>query len=150
MRCVWVCQAKLPPILISVHTFWSPVRAKFGLPVSRTPRQDRKSVDSALNIDQWQSGEGLLPDNDCNVVVRSSFEGSTTNANGWFLLSTFSCAWACRFPQRGSKLNNSDTGSRRRFAIFSKVSNDGAFLPRSIRLRKSTEIFTASANCSCV
>jgi len=35
-------------------------------------------------------------------------------------------------------------------AILSSFLNDGAFLPRSIRLRKSTEIPTSSANCSCV
>jgi hypothetical protein len=35
-------------------------------------------------------------------------------------------------------------------AIASSFSNDGEFLPRSIRLRKSTEIPAASASRSCV
>ncbi len=36
------------------------------------------------------------------------------------------------------------------FAILSSVSNEGAFLPRSIKLRKSTDMPTSSANSSCV
>ena len=49
-----------------------------------------------------------------------------------------------------SKVNRSDAGSFKRLASFSKVSNDGAFLPRSIRLRKSTDMSSVSANCSWV
>ena len=37
-----------------------------------------------------------------------------------------------------------------RLANTSSVSNDGALIPRSIKLRKSTEMPTSSANCSCV
>src|SRR5437016_6158577 len=44
------------------------------------------------------------------------------------------------------KSKSSLTGTRSRFAMRSIVSNDGAFLPRSIRLRKSTETPTNSAN----
>ena len=40
------------------------------------------------------------------------------------------------------------TGTRCRRATCSMVSNDGALMPRSIRLRKSTEIATNSANRS--
>jgi len=42
------------------------------------------------------------------------------------------------------------TGILNLFEILSSVSNDGALMPRSIRLRKSTEISWASANCSCL
>ena len=42
------------------------------------------------------------------------------------------------------------TGILNLFEILSSVSNDGALTPRSIRLRKSTEISRASANCSCL
>src|SRR5439155_13891045 len=49
-----------------------------------------------------------------------------------------------------SNIKSSATGRRSRFAIFSKVSNEGAFTPRSTRLRKSTEMPTASANFSWV
>ncbi len=48
------------------------------------------------------------------------------------------------------KVKRSATGSLKRRAILSRVSNDGAFLPRSIRLRKSTDKSSVSANCSCV
>ena len=37
-----------------------------------------------------------------------------------------------------------------RCAICSIRSNDGALIPRSIKLRKSTETPMNSANCSCV
>jgi hypothetical protein len=53
-----------------------------------------------------------------------------------------------RYPP--SKVNRSATGSFKRLASLSKVSNDGAFLPRSIRLRKSTDMSSVSANCSWV
>jgi hypothetical protein len=53
-----------------------------------------------------------------------------------------------RYPP--SKANRSATGSFKRLASLSKVSNDGAFLPRSIRLRKSTDMSSVSANCSWV
>jgi len=46
------------------------------------------------------------------------------------------------------KSNNTITGTRSFLAMCSMVSNDGAFLPRSIKLRKSTEIPTNSANLS--
>jgi hypothetical protein len=46
------------------------------------------------------------------------------------------------------KSNRSATGTRKRRAILSNVSNEGAFLPRSTRLRKSTEISSISANRS--
>ena len=46
--------------------------------------------------------------------------------------------------------NNDLTGIRSSFAICSIVSNEGALIPRSIKLRKSTEILTCSANCSWV
>lgn len=45
-------------------------------------------------------------------------------------------------------LKKSETGRRSFFAIFSKASNEGALIPRSIRLKKSTEMSIASANCS--
>ena len=38
----------------------------------------------------------------------------------------------------------------RAFAMASRFSNDGELRPRSIKLRKSTEILASSANCSCV
>lgn len=47
-----------------------------------------------------------------------------------------------------SKLNRWATDTLKRFAIFSEVSNEGGFLPRSMRLRKSTEISSISANLS--
>ena len=47
-----------------------------------------------------------------------------------------------------SNVNSSATGSRSRLAILSKVSNEGALTPRSIRLRKSTEMSRVSANLS--
>jgi hypothetical protein len=46
--------------------------------------------------------------------------------------------------------NNDLTGIRSSFAICSIVSNEGALIPRSIKLRKSTEILSCSANCSWV
>ena len=49
-----------------------------------------------------------------------------------------------------SKENNSATVIRSFFAILSRFSNEGALMPRSIRLKKSTEISKTSANCSCV
>lgn len=48
------------------------------------------------------------------------------------------------------KVKRSATDILKRLAILSRVSNEGAFLPRSIRLRKSTDTSSASANCSCV
>jgi hypothetical protein len=48
------------------------------------------------------------------------------------------------------KSNNSLGSILSRFPIFSRVSNDGALMPRSIRLRKSTEISNNSANFSWV
>ncbi len=48
------------------------------------------------------------------------------------------------------KSNNAITGSRRPFPIFSNTSKLGALIPLSIRLRKSTEMPTSSANSSCV
>jgi hypothetical protein len=53
-----------------------------------------------------------------------------------------------RYPP--SNVKRSATGSFKRLASLSKVSNDGAFLPRSIRLRKSTDMSSISANCSWV
>lgn len=50
--------------------------------------------------------------------------------------------------QTYSVRNNSATGILRRVLIFSIVSNDGALIPRSTRLRKSTEIPIVSANRS--
>ena len=47
-----------------------------------------------------------------------------------------------------SKTNNSDTGTPSWFENTSRFSNDGALMPRSIRLRKSTEMPRSSANCS--
>lgn len=47
------------------------------------------------------------------------------------------------------KSNKSFTGTRRRVAICSRVSNDGELIPRSMRLRKSTETPSTSAKCSC-
>ena len=47
-------------------------------------------------------------------------------------------------------VKRSATDILKRLAILSRVSNEGAFLPRSIRLRKSTETSSASANCSWV
>ncbi len=49
-----------------------------------------------------------------------------------------------------SNVNNSATGTSNLAPSCSSVSNDGALIPRSMRLRKSTEIPTSSANPSCV
>ena len=49
-----------------------------------------------------------------------------------------------------SKLNNSATDTSSASASSSKFSKDGELLPRSIRLRKSTEIPARSASCSWV
>ena len=46
--------------------------------------------------------------------------------------------------------NSALTGTLSRFAICSIVSNDGALIPRSIRLKKSTEMPINSANSSWV
>jgi len=48
------------------------------------------------------------------------------------------------------KTKRAATGILNLLEILSSVSNDGALMPRSTRLRKSTEISRASANCSCV
>jgi hypothetical protein len=48
------------------------------------------------------------------------------------------------------KSNKSRTGILSLSDIFSSTSNDGEFRPRSIKLRKSTEIPNNSANSSCV
>ena len=45
-----------------------------------------------------------------------------------------------------SNVKRSVTGIRRRLDIFSRVSKEGALIPRSIRLRKSTEMSNDSAN----
>jgi hypothetical protein len=55
-----------------------------------------------------------------------------------------------RAPYLPSKSKRSATDIRSRLAILSRVSNEGAFLPRSIRLRKSTDTSRASANRSWV
>jgi len=47
-----------------------------------------------------------------------------------------------------SKAKNDATGVLRPLDIRSSFLKDGAFLPRSIKLRKSTEIPANSANCS--
>lgn len=47
-----------------------------------------------------------------------------------------------------SKVNKKATGTLSALAINSSFSNDGEFLPRSIRLRKSTDIPTISAKSS--
>jgi len=47
-----------------------------------------------------------------------------------------------------SKVKRSATDNFNRLAILSNVSNEGALIPRSIRLRKSTDISKTSANRS--
>jgi hypothetical protein len=47
-----------------------------------------------------------------------------------------------------SNVNRNATGTPSPLAIDSNFSKDGAFFPRSIRLRKSTDIPTISANAS--
>lgn len=61
------------------------------------------------------------------------------------------------FPRRhsasgrgGENVKSNVTLVSKRFAICSIRSNDGALIPRSIKLRKSTETPMISANCSCV
>jgi hypothetical protein len=54
----------------------------------------------------------------------------------------------CQTEAWVSKVKRSATERRKRRAIRSKVSNEGAFLPRSMRLRKSTEMPSVSANSS--
>ncbi len=46
------------------------------------------------------------------------------------------------------KVNSSATGSPSWAENASRFSNDGALIPRSIRLRKSTDMPRSSANCS--
>jgi len=47
-----------------------------------------------------------------------------------------------------SKVKSCETGTPNRAENTSRFSNDGAFMPRSIRLKKSTEISSNSANSS--
>lgn len=47
-----------------------------------------------------------------------------------------------------SNLNRSATGTFKRLAILSRVSNEGALIPRSTKLRKSTDRLSVSANRS--
>ena len=68
----------------------------------------------------------------------------TAKARDW--LAGCSCYFlrGTRLRSNSPKSNNAITGTRSRLAICSMVSNDGALIPRSIRLTKSREIPTYS------
>ena len=53
-------------------------------------------------------------------------------------------------PEDSSNSKNLLIGKSRALESFSRVLNEGALIPRSIKLRKSTEISAKEASCSCV
>src|ERR1700719_3798585 len=67
---------------------------------------------------------------------------------GRIAFQQFSVAQLSQISAYLSNVKRSATGILKRLAIRSKVSNEGAFLPRSMRLRKSTEIPSVSAKRS--
>jgi hypothetical protein len=58
------------------------------------------------------------------------------------------CGQGVCFVESESNLKSLNTGTPSCVANTSRFSNDGALMPRSIRLKKSTDVPSSSANCS--
>src|SRR5271169_644117 len=56
--------------------------------------------------------------------------------------------FGCAVRSGEAKVKRSDTDRPSCLAKDSRFSKDGAFMPRSIRLKKSTDMSSSSANCS--
>jgi hypothetical protein len=89
----------------------------------------------------------------CRSGEKARFGAQRIKASGYFVLLRFLgglfFGFFCSFEFE-SKVNRNATGTPSPLAIDSNFSKDGAFLPRSIRLRKSTEMPTISAKASWV